>query len=284
MVTRTLVVGYGHWGRVLTNNLLAHDRFFVAGIVDPDLRAREDAMRRNLYTFKTLTDALDQARAQLVIIAAPIGEMMPLAFQSLQRHAHVMLAKPGPRSMRDARRLYELASARGLVICVDYTMLSSFRFAELRQTYSDATEIRCVRDSDGTRSDAHIIDDMMIHDLALVSELNPDASWFVMSVETTDEHAARITLQSDDMRLATITADRHDGTMKRRTMRVAKAHELPVLWDQINDEEPYAPLEARLDSLAYQITSRGGGNWREMLRVTQLLENAHAALERDHRA
>lgn len=278
---RTLVVGYGYWGRVITTNLLQHSEFFVSGVTDPDVSARRDADSANLYTFRTMTDALDQTHVDLVVICSPIGTMMPLAHEAIQRYANVMMAKPGPQTIAEAENLIKRAMMRGVLVSVDYTMLMSKRFGDFAAEARAAASIVATRVSAGSRSSAHIFDDMMIHDLAIISESDPSAQWLVIGADS-DESSGKIELVSRHGVRALLRADRSEKTIRMRRVSARLRDGSMYEWDQLADDDQ--PFTHRLDWLAYQIRTHGLGNTDEIMRVTRLLEKSHAALDSDHLA
>lgn len=248
---RTLVTGYGYWGSVLTRNLLAHPGFFVAGIHDPSAERRAVARAANLYTFRTMQDALDATTPQLVVIASPIGSQVEAAMMALSRHANVMIAKPGATSLADLRRIDSLAERKKRVAMIDYTMRHAWTFHQMQTETAllgNILEVTTERFSVGTRSTAPILYDMMVHDVALLHALR-DAPWRVRSVDRGDQHLS-VWLDTDGA-VATLTA-RTDAEEQRRFMRVV-CSDGDTSWDQLADETAAPPVWRSLSSMARRI-------------------------------
>jgi predicted dehydrogenase len=250
-VIRTLVTGYGYWGSVLTRNLLAHPDYFVAGIHDPSAERRAVARAANLYTFRTLSDALDFTTPQLVVIASPIGSQVEAAMMALSRHANVMIAKPGATNLADLRRIDSLAERKKRVAVIDYTMRHAWTFHQMQTesaSWGNILEVTTERFSVGTRSTAPILYDMMVHDVALLHALI-DAPWRVRSVDRGDDHL--FVWLDADWAVATLTA-RTDAEEQRRFMRVVCSGG-DTSWDQLADETAERPVWRSLSDLARRI-------------------------------
>jgi predicted dehydrogenase len=271
LVIRTLVTGYGYWGRVLTRNLLAHDEFFVAGVHDPDARAREDARSANLYTFRTFDDALAFTNPQLVVIASPIGTIIEPAIQAVSRYANVMMAKPGPVTMRDAERIFARADSKGRSVFVDYTMTAARRFSDLRSrvAFDGFDRVECCRFATGSRTTAPILYDMMVHDLALVASLDDSLEWRVAEKEFSAEYG-RVVLEAG-ARVAILEA-RRDAIAAKRELVIDDV----IVWDQLEDDDARSPVQARLDRVAAALLDGWSDNRLEVMRVTRLLEECAA--------
>jgi predicted dehydrogenase len=252
-VIRTLVTGFGYWGGVLTRNLLDHPGFFVAGVHDPDADRRAVARAANLYTFRTLSDALDFTTPQLVVIASPIGTQVEAAMMALARHANVMIAKPGATSLADLRRIDSLAQRKKRVAVIDYTMRHAWTFHQMQTesaSWGNILEVTTERFAVGTRSTAPILHDMMVHDVALLHALR-DAPWRVRSVDRGDHHL-HVWLDTD-WAVATLTA-RTDAEEQRRTMRLVCSGG-DMSWDQLADEAAPTPVERSLSDMARRINA-----------------------------
>lgn len=280
MVIRTLIVGHGYWGSILRRNLLAHPSFFVCGVCDPDPIRLRDAKALNLETYTSIEDALDESNPRLVVIATPIPTMMDIAHAAITRHASVMIAKPGPRSIDAADQLITAAGLRGVLVCVDYTMTMSPTFAAIRKRVGTANMINAIRVGHPHRSKNHIFDDLAIHDLSLIQAYDPTREWIVTDAAATDE-AGFISLRADEA-TATIITRRVETITPRREFSVYGDHRSSV-WDQLESESP-TPVEARLEYLANAIRDHKIGNIDQIRTVTRLLEKAHAASERRHLA
>lgn len=219
---RTLVSGYGHWGKILTRNLIADPDYLVVGVHDPSSEARASAEAINLPTFQRLGDAFDATPIHLVIVASPIGSQYQTAIHALSRYANVMLAKPGVTRMVELERIDRLARKKGRVAVIDYTMRNSLGFDALSRDargMGELQHVECERFSVSSRSPAPILHDMMVHDIALLYALRDD-EWEIVGVDKDDDYL-RVVLRSGAC-WAVLTAGT-DAAEASRMMRVTGA-------------------------------------------------------------
>lgn len=273
-VIRTIVSGYGYWGEVLTRNLLADPAYFVAGVHDPSASRREAARSANLYTFRTLQDALDFVPPDLVVIASPIGTQYEAALMALSRHANVMMAKPGVMRVADLESIDALARRKRRVAVIDYTMRHAAPFRRMLDASDkrgNIVSVEAERFSVGTRSTASILSDVMVHDIALLHALSPQG-WRVASVDAGDHHLF-VHLETDDA--AAILKARTDATEPRRWLRVTGTCDSGE-WNQLVTTSDQTPLQLSLKDMSRRITS-GDHDMNLEHRVTATLQEISAA-------
>lgn len=264
---RTLVTGYGYWGEILTRNLIAHPDYFVMGVHDSSSERLAVARAANLYTFRTLTDGIDATTPDLVVIASPIGTIVPAALTSLNRHAHVMMAKPGATNSLDVDRIANTATRRRRFAFTDYTMMMSAEYHDLRQlAITGFDKVECVRNSVGSRSSGTIVEDMLVHDLAMICGF--DREWFIASYNVSHSHV-RVTL-TDGRATAILSADRH-AREPQRVMRLTSGDTV-IEWDQMGPSMGMEPVAQRLTQVAWNIRNHGSDNRRLAAQVSALME------------
>lgn len=166
------IVGAGHFGRF--HALKARDcpRETLVALYDPD-QARASLVAREVgcLVAPSLEALISQVDA--VIIAAPAEQHFPVGSACLEAGRHVLVEKPIAATLEEARRLAELASARGLVLQVGHLLRYSAEHRAISQRigkplYIEATRIAPFKPR-GT--DVSVILDLMIHDLDLVLSL-----------------------------------------------------------------------------------------------------------------
>jgi predicted dehydrogenase len=273
-VIRTLVTGYGYWGSVLTRNLLEHPDYFVAGVHDPSAERRAVARAANLYTFRTLSDALDFTTPQLVVIASPIGLQVDAAMMALSRHANVMIAKPGATNLDELRRIDSLAKRKKRVAVIDYTMRHAYSFNQLQTRAAkmgSIIEVVAERNAVGSRTTSPILYDMMVHDVALLHALG-DEPWRVRSVDRGDTHL--FAWLDTDSATATLSARTDSADQSRRLRVVCSQGETE--WDQLEPVVTATPVQRSLTNLAHHIAT-GVHDMTFERRVIATLEDIEAA-------
>jgi predicted dehydrogenase len=115
---RTLVVGAGLMGRWHAD-AIQRTGGTLAGIVDPG-GTQAAALARAHHgarSFRRLDEALEQAAARVVHVCAPLAAHEQLARTALEAGCHVLVEKPIANGVEATRRLFALASERGLLLC-----------------------------------------------------------------------------------------------------------------------------------------------------------------------
>lgn len=171
------VVGYGYWGPNLVRNFARRPDCEVRWVCDLDERRRAAAAREwpGLRTCADLAPALEDPAVELVAVATPIPQHLPLARAALQAGKHVLVEKPLCGSVAEAEELVELARAHGRLLFVDHTYLFTpevryvrdlIRRGDLGQLYY----LDSVRINLGLfQRDHDVVWDLAPHDLSIFS-------------------------------------------------------------------------------------------------------------------
>ena len=285
---RTLITGYGYWGKILTKHLVGHDGFFVAGVHDPSPMVRMGAMRANLHAYRTLEDAIDATRPDLVVVATPIKHSMQASVTASTRYAHVMAAKPAATSLQAADVMLRAADATHRRFVVDYTLTTAPKWQfvlEHRDLIGDVQMVSATRTTLPGRGSDDVIEDLIVHDLSLVADFDASMSWRVEDVRR-GLSSARVTLGAVGAS-AVLNAYRTSGA-QTRVFRIVGSDGVMV-WDQVADvltiqsgsvsyfsgpRLGYA-VDARLDMMRRVIVDCEPDNRRVFRIVTSLLEQAN---------
>jgi predicted dehydrogenase len=120
---RIIQAGLGGWGRNWYQNILrSSDAATVSAWVDADPAAIDiacqtlDLPRERCFT--ALTDALEAAAADAVLITAALPGHVPLALAALAAGKHVLVEKPFAPTLAEARQVVDAAAAAGRVLMV----------------------------------------------------------------------------------------------------------------------------------------------------------------------
>jgi predicted dehydrogenase len=281
----TLLVGYGYWGRVMSRNLIQHPSYFLAGVHDPDPRALADAKAANLHAFHSMRNALEATHPKLVVVAAPIGSMFMHAQDALHAYANVMLAKPGVTTMDEYVRLFRVADYNQRKVVVDYTMLMHQSWQTLctfKPQLGELVTFDSIRYATGNRTNAPILFDMLVHDLAMLANWEPETDWIIDSAEVTDCVVAAKFVSGN--KTALLEA-RTDQLAPKRSVSFGGARGSAV-WDQIDDvivssnkeleaasvedDAPNSAVYRRLSDTALVVNKGATDNRVVFRRVTEL--------------
>jgi len=259
-----LLSGYGKWGRILARNLLEHPDYFLEAVHDPTSEARADARAANLHTYRTFSDALDNTNARLVVIAAPIEQQVESAILALQRYRDVMMAKPGPRTMIEAERLYRMADVKHRHLVVDYTMMMAEGYRDLHAKVGEAWMFDAVRRAQGRRSSASIVDDLVVHDVAML--VGFDSTVRVASAYVTDNTAEIILTNRAGVRAHRIGAEWDAPESERRVIVNG------VEWNQLRKGRDGGPVWNRLSNMRDVLRGVAPDNRIIVRETTRVLE------------
>jgi predicted dehydrogenase len=254
---RTLVTGYGYWGSVMARNLIAHPGFFLAAIHDPDPDRLNAAAGHNIHAYKYLDEAIDKTHPELVCVCTPINAIAETSCRLLTRHTNVMSCKPGAIDTNQYERILNTARKYHRSYIIDYTTLAAPSFAELQQrlTGQRIERIIATRYAETQRSSDNIIDDLVVHDVAMITQLvTIDEPCFTKAQQTITRADFAFTTAGTEV---IIRADRY-AHRTERTLHIETPDGV-ITYDQTLPER-YTPVESSLSNL-YNIL-RGDGDTR----------------------
>ena len=132
MAIPVVVVGLGTRGRQWSGEVRGAPAFTLAAACDPSAEARERAVAEGIprrIVFGGLRDACVAVTPRAAIIATPVNQHVTPCERALEAGLAVLVEKPFTLGVADARRLVELASARGqpLLVGHNHRYLRMFR-------------------------------------------------------------------------------------------------------------------------------------------------------------
>lgn len=241
-------IGYGYWGPNLARNLAKHPGIRLVAICDINAENRARAAQDHPSS-RPCDDAMaliDDPAIEAVIVATPAGSHAVLCGRALAAGKHVLVTKPIATSVKDAEDLVRAAQRHRRVLLVDHTFLYAPAVAHLkailaagrlgRPLYYDS-----VRTGLGIfKSDVNIVDDLAIHDLAIIEHLFPAMPAEVSAVVAASfaglkESLSYITLRYPDDLLAHL-ATHWLSPLKQRQVVLAGAERMAV-WDDSRPDE-----------------------------------------------
>lgn len=297
-VIETLLVGYGRFGRVYARRISEHRTLNLGGVVEVGDQlgtVRDDGLR----AFGSLSEAIDTIHPRLVIVATPPEEHARMGLYALQRHCHVMLAKPGALGIDQAERLTTTAWERHRSLYVDYTPTMSPAWREVcsQATGREILTMRLVRRGTHKPQECGALWDLAPHDVALALDIAPDdparhvwsRGWWtthhdeLMGAWVHIEHESGRTTRIEVDWLAPITERRVEIVQPDRI----------IVWDQLDDtvgvddapdpkmipvNTPTDNVTRTLDRIARTISLPTADDSHRLLRVTRILEQAERSM------
>lgn len=129
---RVLQVGAGIRGRHWTQFIAAHPDFECAAIVEPDAdsRAKAQQIAAGARFHESLDEALRSAQAEAALVVTPSSTHAEVAICCLEAGLPVLVEKPLATTVDDARRVLEVARARGKPVVV----AENYRFFPAERT------------------------------------------------------------------------------------------------------------------------------------------------------
>ncbi|WP_066424432.1 Gfo/Idh/MocA family protein [Anabaena sp. 4-3] len=129
------IVGTGFGQKVHIPAFQAHHRTEIVAIYHRDInKAKAIAEAHNIpHACDTLADILTLPTVQAVSISTPPFLHYEMAKQVLQAGKHLLLEKPVTLNFAEAKELYELAKAKGVIATVDF----EFRFVPAWQLFAE---------------------------------------------------------------------------------------------------------------------------------------------------
>ncbi len=268
------LLGAGHLGKIHLKCILATEKWDLAGFYEPnDANARTAMEQYGARRFPSYQALL--AEVDAVDIVTPTPQHFKLAAQAIRAGKHVFIEKPVTHTLRQGRRLLQLAGQFGATVQVGHVERFNPAYLALRDMALRPMFIECHRlaafQPRGT--EVSVILDLMIHDLDLVLHLvqspvqRVSASGVAVLSQTPDIANARVEFQNGCV--ANLTASRISMKQMRK-MRLFqrdayisldfldKSSQIVRLYDQ------GAPNLPPIDSLMEFETSAGGKKWLQL--------------------
>jgi predicted dehydrogenase len=244
---RVAVVGYGYWGPNLVRNVIERPELELAGLceLDPERAAAFSARVPGAPVFTDLTQILENASVDAVIVATPPRTHHAIVSQALRAGKHVLVEKPLAKTGAQARDLLELAAANGVVLMPGHTFLYSPPVNKIKQlieagTLGEIYFVTSARMNLGKYQADGVVCDLAPHDLSILLYLLEQR---VVSVSA----SARSVFQDGVPEAAFLTLTFESGTManvqiswlaprKVREMTIVGSQQMVQYDDTANDE------------------------------------------------
>ena len=163
------VIGAGVFGGYHANKCAAHPRAEFIGVYDPDIaRAKTQAEKHGVQAFDNFQAMLAQTEA--VVIASPADTHGAMALAALEYGKHCLIEKPVASTLKDAKRIVELATEKNLVVQVGHQERFVAKAIGLDRLAESPLKIVSRRMSKYSQrgTDVSVSLDLMTHDLDLV--------------------------------------------------------------------------------------------------------------------
>ena len=219
------VIGVGSMGKnhVRAYTALSH-RCELVGVYDVKAdRNREIAESYGVKAFDSARELLSEVEA--VNIATPTTTHFDIAREAINRGLHILLEKPITKSVEEARELLEEAQRRDLIVQVGHIERFNPAIQALPAILEDkeviALDVHRMGPYDPRIDDTDVIQDLMIHDMDIVTSLVPGEissisaqGRRVASENLIDYAVANLRIAGDV--IATLTASRATNKKVRR--------------------------------------------------------------------
>lgn len=171
---RIAVVGGGRLGRIHARLLGQNPDFFLAAVVDPLEKARQEIAAECkalvLPSHRPLLGQIDAA-----VVAATTSEHYAVGRELVRAGVHVLMEKPIAATTAEAAALVEAAEAKHVVLQVGHVERFNPAFEAVSKSIEGPRLLRAVRRSGytGRSTDIGVVLDLMIHDIDLALSLVP---------------------------------------------------------------------------------------------------------------
>lgn len=171
------VIGAGHWGPHLIRNFLDNSATEVLWVIErrDDRREALSGRFRSVRFAAEERGALSDPGVEAVVIATPTSSHYELAKSALESGKHVLVEKPLTNSVKTARELVEIASARDLVLMVGQVFLFNPAVQEAKRlidggALGDIYYASMLRTNLGpVRTDVNAAWDLAAHDISIAN-------------------------------------------------------------------------------------------------------------------
>src|SRR5580698_1136722 len=170
------VIGFGAFGRHHAGKYAALPGVALAGIADPSVDARRDALAKHGVPVSSDWREL-LGNVDVVSICSPAVTHGALVRAFLNAGTHVLVEKPIATDLDEADGLIALAEIKNCVLTVGHQERFVFARTGLLDYIDAPKRVECWRTGPwtGRGADVSVVLDLMIHDLDLVHRLIPGA-------------------------------------------------------------------------------------------------------------
>lgn len=170
------IIGCGYWGPNLIRNFNEnyHTDIRYACDLTKERLGRIKIRYPHINTTTNYKELLWNKDIHAIAIATPVFTHYKLVKESLEASKHVLVEKPLTSSVREAERLINLASKKGLILLVDHTFIYTNAIRRIKEFIS-AGELGEMYYFDSVRvnlglfqHDVNVIWDLAPHDLSIM--------------------------------------------------------------------------------------------------------------------
>ena len=169
------LIGFGYWGKNLLRALKKIKPSLSLYVFDSSSKARRSALEKGFFVCSSLTEILSK-EISFLIIATPPATHASLVKKGLSADKNVLVEKPFGWHTDNKASLFKMAQKKKRVLMVDWTYLYSPGFKKLKEllAHSKMTSYESLRcNSEFARTDINVVDDLIIHDLAMLLDIAP---------------------------------------------------------------------------------------------------------------
>ena len=247
-----LIIGAGYWGEKFLRNCLNLDWINISGIIESnENKVKSLSIKYNLPNdifYANLSDFFSLYRDESInlgIVMSPpefhFEHIQDLANQKI----NILCAKPLGQNRKEFLNVIDLVKKEGVSLFVDHTFLFANPVRDIRNILkNDTAEIFSFNSNrenvGGYRSDVNVIQDLLIHDLAIIDHLF-DSKAKILSVfgkrtlPPDQISYAEVSMILGDTKSVNLISSWHSAT-KERSVTI-KAFKYTILWDDTKAEQ-----------------------------------------------
>jgi predicted dehydrogenase len=177
----TLIIGMGYWGPKLARNIQLNPNFELVGVCDLDtVKATKELERigvQDIQVFSNFEQALTELDFSFVIVATNPKNHFGISKSIIESKKNILIEKPIGLNLNEKISLIELANLCDVKIFADFTYLFTPEFIKIKEIIQsgdigDLGFYHSTRVNLGlVQKDVDVIDDLLIHDLAILDQL-----------------------------------------------------------------------------------------------------------------
>lgn len=226
---KVAVLGYGHLGKWHCQKVDAHKDVAEFVAIVEKFPAGQEAARSNHPGVKVVEDIKDVINdIDAAFVVTPTSTHFELVNYLLENKKHVFCEKPLCSNDEEARKLFETAQGKNVVLQVGHSERFHEAWEKLRESFQNlpapyTVRINRVAPFKGRATDVDVVQDLAIHDLDLILHLFKQKPLSVMAhgykIRTNNWDHASITLKLEDNCEANVVVGRN-ATKEVRDLEV----------------------------------------------------------------
>lgn len=174
---KTVLIGYGYWGKIVYKYLMENELFELIDIYDP-------AMQLSI----SLDDIFSGSQIECAFVCTPIETHFEIVKKLLKANLHVFCEKPLCKLFQEVQQLHYLANFTHCILYTDYIYAVSSSIQEMKKHIDRLGKIiyidMSIKQFGNFYKNDDVIEVLAVHMISSLAYLFPDLEIIINGIET----------------------------------------------------------------------------------------------------